>query len=91
MGVHEISTAEIREQQAEIFNRIAYRGNHYVVTRRGKELVALLSAEEYHELMALREALEESLDLADAKQALKEYGKGGKRLKRLADELGLDV
>jgi prevent-host-death family protein len=41
-----VSTSDARNQFSELINRVAYGREHIVLTRRGKELVAIIPAEE---------------------------------------------
>ncbi len=41
-----VSTAEARNQFGDLINRVAYGREHIVLTRRGKELVAIIPVEE---------------------------------------------
>ena len=64
----EISKA--RENLADTINRVKYKGERVVLTRRGKAIAALVPLED----LALLEKLEDRLDLEDARKALKEPG-----------------
>lgn len=50
----EITTAEARRQLAELLSRAAYGKERFVVTRHGKELVAIVPLEEMRLLDRLR-------------------------------------
>ena len=65
-----VSTAEARKRLAEIVNKVAYGKEPVVLTRRGVQIAALISMEEF-ELLQL---IEEHIDIEDAKQALEEPG-----------------
>lgn len=92
MDAKKISARDLRDQQADILNQVAFAGAHYVVTRHGKEAAVLISVDEFRLLQETMEVLEDAADVADAQQALKEVKrKGAKPLKRLAEELGIDV
>lgn len=92
MEAMEISARDLRDQQADVLNRIAFGGAHFIVTRHGKEAAVLISVDEFRLLQETMEALEDAADVADARKALKEVKrKGGKSLKNLANELGIDV
>ncbi len=65
-----ISTASARKNFAEIVNQVAYGMEPVILTRRGKEVVALVSIEE----LELLEQIENHLDIEDAKKALAEAG-----------------
>ncbi|HLZ70199.1 MAG TPA: type II toxin-antitoxin system Phd/YefM family antitoxin [Dehalococcoidia bacterium] len=41
-----VSTADARNQFGDLINRVAYGREHIVLTRRGKELVAIIPVEE---------------------------------------------
>jgi prevent-host-death family protein len=53
----QITTAEARKHMAELLNRAAYGGERFVVTRHGKELVAIVPLEEVTLLDRLRTLL----------------------------------
>ena len=50
----QITTAEARKNMAELLNRAAYGKERFVVTRHGKELVAIVPLEEVTLLDRLR-------------------------------------
>lgn len=52
-----ITTAEARKQMAELLNRAAYGKERFVVTRHGKELVAIVPLEDVTLLERLRSLL----------------------------------
>ena len=55
--MEQITTAEARKQMAELLNRAAYGKERFVVTRHGKELVAIVPLEEITLLDRLRSLL----------------------------------
>jgi prevent-host-death family protein len=59
---------EVRHNLAEIINQVAYGGERVVITRHGKQLVALVPIEDYE----LLEELEDRIDLAKTRAALEE-------------------
>ena len=65
-----ISTASARKNFAEIVNQVAYGVEPVILTRRGKEVAALVSIEE----LELLQQIENHLDIADAKKALADVG-----------------
>jgi prevent-host-death family protein len=60
----EINMVEVRDNLAEVINRVAYGGERVVLKRRSKGVVAMVS-------MADLKRLEELEDRADVKAALK--------------------
>lgn len=57
-GLKPVTTAEARKNIAELVNRAAYGGERFVVTRHGKELVAIVPLHEATLLERLRGLLE---------------------------------
>ena len=81
-----VSTVEAREQFSDLVNRVAYGKERAILSRRGRELVAIVPLED----MKLLEALEDRLDLEDARAALKDADeKGTVSWAALKAELGL--
>lgn len=68
-----VTTAEARKNMAELLNRAAYGGERFVVTRHGKELVAIVPLEEATLLDRLRGFLAER----DYEGALREVAEAG--------------
>ena len=68
-----VSTAKAREQFSEVVNRAAYGKERVILTRRKKELAAVVPIED----VKLLEDLEDRLDLEDARAALAESKKKG--------------
>jgi len=65
-----ISTADARKDFANIVNKVAYGKESIVLTRRGQEIVALVSIEE----LELLQQIEDFVDIEDAKKALEGHG-----------------
>jgi len=65
-----ISTADARNNFADIVNRVAYGQEPVVLTRRGQKIAALVSMEE----LELLQHIEDHIDIRDARQALAEPG-----------------
>lgn len=65
-----LNTTEVREDFAEILNRVAYRKERMIISRRGKRLAAIVPMED----VELLEKLEERMDLESAAKALREPG-----------------
>jgi prevent-host-death family protein len=66
----EISMVEVRDNLAEIVNRVAYGGERVVLKRRAKGVAAVVSIED----LKMLEALEDRADLKAAQKARKEKG-----------------
>ncbi len=81
-----ITTSKVRKDLSDTVNRVAYGGERVVLQRRGKEIAAVVPIED----LKLLEALEDRMDLADARAALAEANKkGAKSLQAILKELGL--
>ena len=65
-----VTTSEIRAHLSDMLSKIARKGNRVVVTRGGKRFAALVPLGDLEFL----EALEDRMDIEDAKKALKEPG-----------------
>ena len=65
-----LPATKVREQFADIINRVTYRGERVVLERRGKSVAALVPVQD----LELLEALEDKLDVAAARAALAERG-----------------
>ncbi len=72
-GMKAITTAEARKNMSELVNRAAYGGERFVVTRHGKELVAIVPLQEANLLTRLRGLLE----ARDYEAALREVRESG--------------
>jgi prevent-host-death family protein len=57
-SMKQVTTAEARRHMAELVNRAAYGGERFVVTRHGKELVAIVPLQEATLLDRVRGLLE---------------------------------
>ncbi|MCC8368527.1 MAG: type II toxin-antitoxin system Phd/YefM family antitoxin [Rickettsia endosymbiont of Oxypoda opaca] len=68
-----ITTASAREHFSEIINRTSYGKERIVLSRRGKDLAAIVPLED----LKLIEIIEDQLDLQDAKEAVKEVKQKG--------------
>ena len=81
-----VSTVEARGQFSEIINRSAYAKERIVLTRRGKEVVAMVPIEDLRVL----EELENRIDLEDIEMALSNPdNKGHIRWDKIKKDLGL--
>jgi len=68
-----ISTANARKNMAELVNRAAYGGERFVVTRHGKELVAIVPLAD----VTLLDRVRSFLDARDFEAALREIAEAG--------------
>ena len=68
-----VSAAQVRERLAEVINRAAYGKERVILARRGKAVAAIVSLED----VELLEALEDKMDLENARAALIEAEKEG--------------
>jgi prevent-host-death family protein len=69
----QVNTVNARAQFSEIINRAAFGKEPVTLTRRGKEIVAVVPIED----VKLLEALEDKIDLEAAREALAEVKKKG--------------
>ena len=60
-----------RAQFAEIVSRAEYAGEHTIIHRRNKPVAAVIPIED----LRLIEKLEDEIDIAEARKAMKEKGK----------------
>jgi prevent-host-death family protein len=65
-----VTTVEARDKLSDVINRAAYGKERIVLSRRNQALAAVVPIED----VLLLEALEDRIDLAAAKAALKEHG-----------------
>ena len=63
-----VTTADARNNFADIVNKVAYGKEPIILTRRGQDIAALVSIEE----LELLQQIEDHIDIEDAKQALAE-------------------
>ena len=81
-----ISTVKARDQLSTVINRAAFGKERIVLTRRGKEVAAVVPIED----MKLLEELEDRIDLEEARAALAEAkSKGTIPWEKLRADLGL--
>jgi prevent-host-death family protein len=78
-----VTTTEIRVHLSDMLSTVARKGKRVVVTRGGKRFAALVPLDDFDFL----EALEERMDIEDAKKALKEPGSVS--WKKVKADLGL--
>jgi prevent-host-death family protein len=81
-----VSTVKAREQLSTVINRAAFGKERVILTRRGKEIVAVVPIEDLRFL----EELENRIDLDAARAALAEVKKKGTiSWERIKADLGL--
>ncbi len=68
--MHRFPTSKAREQFADILNEVAFKGERVLLHRHGKDVAAVISADD----LALLEALEDQMDIDAVRKALKEGG-----------------
>ena len=61
-----IAAKKLREEMADTLNRVAYGGERFIVERRGKDVVAVVSVEDLEVL----EAIEDRIDFDEARRIL---------------------
>jgi prevent-host-death family protein len=76
----QVAITDARDDLAEVVNRVTYRGDRVVLTRRGKRLVAVVPIAD----LELLERLENAADLEEIRSALCSLRSGQRR----ADSLG---
>lgn len=79
----QVSVSEIRNNMADVINRVAYGGERVVLQRRSKGVAAMVSMED----LALLQALEDQSDVKAALRARKE--RGSVRLEKIKARLGM--
>jgi len=81
-----ITTGKAREQLSDVINRAAFGKERIVLTRRGKEVAAVVPIED----VKLLEELEDRIDLEEARSALAEVKtKGTISWEKIKTDLGL--
>ena len=84
-----LNVSKAREEFPEVVNRAAYGKERTIVSRRGKDLAAVIPIEDLHLLERLAQEEMDRQDLEDARAALKEAEeKGTIPLRDLMRELG---
>jgi prevent-host-death family protein len=82
----QVNTVNARAQFSDIINRAAFGKERVTLTRRGKEIVAVVPIED----VKLLEALEDKIDLEEARAVLAESKKKGTvSWEKVKKELGL--
>ena len=79
----EMNMVDVRDNFADVVNRVAYAGERVILRRRSKNVVAIVSMED----LQLLEALEDRADVKAALRARKE--KGAVPLDQVKGRLGM--
>ncbi|HSE58169.1 MAG TPA: type II toxin-antitoxin system prevent-host-death family antitoxin [Nitrospiraceae bacterium] len=80
------AASKVRQDFSDTLNRVAYGRERVILQRRGKDVAAVVPIDD----LRLLEALEDRMDLEDARAALAEANKKGtKPLRACMKELGL--
>ena len=81
-----LPTSKARDHLAEILNKVAFGAERIILSRRGKDLAAVIPIAD----LKLLEKLEDRIDLEDARKALEEVEKEGSiSWDQIKSELGL--
>jgi len=72
-----LNVSKAREEFPEVLNRAAYGNERTIVSRRGKDLAAVIPMEDLHLLERLAREELDRVDLEDARAALAEAEKKG--------------
>jgi prevent-host-death family protein len=87
-----LSVSKAREELPKLLNRAAYRKERTIVSRRGKDLAAIIPMEDLRLLERLVQKEMDRLDLEDARAALREAEeKGTIPLRDVMRSLGLST
>ena len=68
-----VNTSDARERLAEVLNRVAYAKDRVRITRRGKQIAAVVPIED----LELIERIENEIDIREARKALAEADREG--------------
>lgn len=80
-----VSTVDAKEQFTDLINQVAHNRERVLLTRRGKEIAAIIPIEDFKLLLATQD----KYDLREATEALKESReKGAISLDELKEEIG---
>ncbi|MBE0574941.1 MAG: type II toxin-antitoxin system Phd/YefM family antitoxin [Desulfuromonadales bacterium] len=80
-----MGVSEARDHLSEVVDRVRYTHEHVILTKRGKEVGAIVSIED----LKLLEVFEDQLDIDMARKALAEAGEERIPYQRLREKLGL--
>ena len=80
-----IAVSDARDHLSEVVGRARYTHERFVLTKRGKDVGAIVSIED----LKLLEALEDQIDIDMARQAIAEAGEERIPYQSLREKLGL--
>ena len=84
-----LNVSKVREEFPEVVNRAAYGQERTIVSRRGKDLAAIISMDDLRLLERLSREEMDRIDIADTRAALAEAEeKGTRSLRDVMRELG---
>jgi prevent-host-death family protein len=85
MTTTSINTVEAKEEFNDLLSRVSHNKERIILTRRGKEIAALIPIEDF----TLLQASQNQYDLHDAMESLKEArNQGSMTLQEFKDQLG---
>ena len=87
--VSKLKASTVRDDFSEIINRVAYGKEHVILTRRGKDLAAIIPADQLKLFRTVLEQIEDELDITEAKRRLSNKKQSRISYKFLRKELGL--
>ena len=87
--VSKLKASAVRDDFSEIINRVAYGKEHVILTRRGKDLAAIIPADQLKLFRTVLEQIEDELDITEAKKRLSNKKQSRISYKFLRKELGL--
>jgi antitoxin Phd len=80
-----ITTAEAQDKFPDLINEVIHNKEHIILTRRGKEIAAIITLEDLH----LLQQFKDKNDLQEAVEALKEAREqGSMTIEQVKDEIG---
>lgn len=78
--IQKVTSEEVRDQLGELINRVMYLNERMVVTRRGKEVMALISMKDFELLENILDMLEDQNDKSILEQRLAAYQETGESI-----------
>ena len=88
--VNTISVRELRPKLSKVIDNINKKFDRYVITRRGKPEIVMMSLDDYEGLLETLEIQSDPELMADIREAQEEMKKGkGKSLEQIHKELGI--